>query len=218
MPKSKKYLVYMHTAPSGKVYIGITSRTAKKRWGSNGCNYTSTMVFYNAIKKYGWENIVHEVLAIGLNETDAKQLEIDLIDKYQSRNPRYGYNRTFGGDGVRGYTPSEATIAKLREISRGNNNAAGHKMPDWQLARNYGNKYALGCTRSEETRAKMSANRKQKRAVTQIDINTGDEVAIYESIKLASKIVNGNRENITACCRGRQHTAYGYMWQYARGE
>ena len=28
----KKWIVYKHTSPSGKVYIGITSNSPEKRW------------------------------------------------------------------------------------------------------------------------------------------------------------------------------------------
>ena len=30
----RKFCVYKHTTPSGKVYIGITSRKPKERWDS----------------------------------------------------------------------------------------------------------------------------------------------------------------------------------------
>jgi predicted GIY-YIG superfamily endonuclease len=29
---NKNYIVYKHTTPSNKVYIGITGRTAERRW------------------------------------------------------------------------------------------------------------------------------------------------------------------------------------------
>ena len=41
MPISKQgdaYIVYMHTTPSGKRYIGITAQTVERRW-QNGFGY-----------------------------------------------------------------------------------------------------------------------------------------------------------------------------------
>lgn len=55
------YIVYRHTSPSGKVYIGITSRQPEQRW-LNGNGYKDSPKFYNAIKKYGWDNFNHEIL------------------------------------------------------------------------------------------------------------------------------------------------------------
>ena len=52
------YSVYVHTAPSGKMYVGITKQKPEYRWGRNGIKY-KTQVFYRAIEKYGWDNIDH---------------------------------------------------------------------------------------------------------------------------------------------------------------
>lgn len=94
-----KYLVYKHTTPSGKVYIGITKRKAEERW-LEGRGYKYNKHFSNAIKKYGWSNIEHEIITKGLNEEDAKEMERFFIQMYKSYDPKYGYNKTFGGDSV----------------------------------------------------------------------------------------------------------------------
>ena len=59
----KKYVVYEHLFPNGKRYIGITSKIPEKRW-ENGCGYTKSKqpAMYNAVQKYGWENIKHNIL------------------------------------------------------------------------------------------------------------------------------------------------------------
>ena len=46
------YKIYMHKSPSGKVYIGQTKVTARKRWG-HGNRYKSCILFQKAIDKYG---------------------------------------------------------------------------------------------------------------------------------------------------------------------
>ena len=69
------YIVYKHTSPSGKVYIGITGRTVKERWGKNGNGYKYCPYFYRAIKKYGWDNIKHEILYEGLTEDERSPKE-----------------------------------------------------------------------------------------------------------------------------------------------
>ena len=66
-----EYIVYKHTTPSGKVYIGITRTTLERRCGSNGRNYSKNILFYRAIQKYGWQNIKHEILFDGLTKEQA---------------------------------------------------------------------------------------------------------------------------------------------------
>lgn len=53
-------------------------------------------MFYNAIKRYGWDNFEHKVLEDHLTREEAKKKEIYYIKKYDSFYN--GYNRTFGGD------------------------------------------------------------------------------------------------------------------------
>lgn len=94
---NKTYIVYCHTTPSGKRYFGITFQKPQDRW--DGGNGYSHQVFYNAIQKYGWDNIRHEILYSGLGEEEAKQIEIQLIAEYRTTDPDYGYNVSSGGAG-----------------------------------------------------------------------------------------------------------------------
>lgn len=93
------YTVYMHITPSNKYYVGITKQKLNSRW-KNRLGYQSQFLFWRAIQKYGWDNIEHIIVAENLSHDDACKLEVSLIAKYQSNNPKYGYNRTSGGDGT----------------------------------------------------------------------------------------------------------------------
>lgn len=93
----EKFIVYLHTAPNGKRYVGITCQKPENRYGRNGNGY-KYMLFGKAIAKYGWENILHEVVFEGLSREDACKKEQELIKEYKTHNPKYGYNCTFGGD------------------------------------------------------------------------------------------------------------------------
>lgn len=103
----KRWILYRHTSPLGKVYIGITSQNnVKIRW-CRGCPY-----FFHAILKYGWDNIKHEVLFANLEEDRAKNLEKELIRHYKNLN--ISYNITDGGDGTLGVGCSEENKEKKR--------------------------------------------------------------------------------------------------------
>ena len=87
------YTVYTHTDPYGKKYIGITKRNLEDRW-KNGLGYATNkdMRFFDAIRTIGWDNFTHETVASGLTKLEAEKLESELIDKYNTTNPEYGYN------------------------------------------------------------------------------------------------------------------------------
>lgn len=110
--------VYMHTSPSNKVYIGITSQEPKNRWG-NGRNYSSNEHFNRAIQKYGWENFKHEILFNNLSLEEAKLKEIELIAFYDSTNPDNGYNITLGGESGNGYHHTKQAKQKISEAMKG---------------------------------------------------------------------------------------------------
>lgn len=99
------------------MYIGITSISPERRWGRNGIHYKGCVAFYNAIQKYGWDNIKHEILYSGLTRDGASSLEAFFISMYHSNNSRYGYNLTNGG--ITGDVMTEETKKKISESEKG---------------------------------------------------------------------------------------------------
>lgn len=120
------YTVYKHTCPNSKVYIGITQQEPKNRW-LNGYGYKK-QIFYRAISKYGWENIKHEILYFNLTEKEAKEKEIELISKYDSTNPKYGYNVVEGGQGTTGYQHTDIAKNKMRNSKLGKTLSKKHSL------------------------------------------------------------------------------------------
>ena len=79
-------------------YVGITSKdNPKDRWGKNGEGYKG-QVFYNAIQKYGWDNIQHKILYSKNTKEKAEEKEKELIKYYNSLCGHSGYNVTEGGN------------------------------------------------------------------------------------------------------------------------
>lgn len=112
----RNYTVYKHTSPSGKVYIGITGqKRVEDRW-RNGKGYIKQK-FYRAIKKYGWDNIQHEVLFEGLTKKEAENMEIKLIAEYRSAEREFGYNDSNGGNCAT--TLSEEARKKISKTHKG---------------------------------------------------------------------------------------------------
>ena len=99
--KTRNFIVYEHkNKTNGMRYIGITSCSPNKRWGKNGSHYKKNAHFWNAIQKYGWDGFEHNILYSGLSMQDACIKEKEIIEKYQTYNPSFGYNNTKGGEEV----------------------------------------------------------------------------------------------------------------------
>lgn len=212
------YIVYCHTTPNGKRYIGITCRKPNERWGNNGNRYCNNKHFYNAIQKYGWNNIKHEILYDGLDSETAQMYEKFFIFAYDSANREHGYNNTLGGE-----------HGKMSEHTNNENRQRG-KLLIGKKNPFYGKKH------SEETKAHMSEIRlsnpkrfelsrkaglisktKTAKKCSQFDFN-GNHIADYESCADAAFFICGNKNggnHIAAVCNEKRKTAYGYIWKYA---
>lgn len=83
----KTYCVYKHVLPNNKIYIGITKQNPLLRW-RNGHGYKHCNYFYNAILKYGWLNVHHEILRDNLTVEEANNLEKYYIKYYKSNDKR----------------------------------------------------------------------------------------------------------------------------------
>lgn len=168
------YIVYKHIFPNGKVYIGITGRKPEDRW-ENGHGYDRHQtIMKNAIQKYGWDNIQHEILYTDLTQEEAEQKEIELIAFYKSNQREYGYNIANGGS-LSG-KHSEETKDKLRKINTGKHHTeeARKKMSEAKKGEknhNYGKHFSeehkkrisesnSGKLRSEETKKNISESKK----------------------------------------------------------
>lgn len=107
-----KWKVYYHLFPNGKYYIGITSEEDINRRFENGYGYYGQPIF-NAIQKYGWDNIEHDLIAANLTKEEALNFESLLIKKLNTFLPN-GYNATYGGEGTTYY--NENDIIKIKNM------------------------------------------------------------------------------------------------------
>ena len=96
--EERKWTVYVHENKiNGKKYVGITSKTnPNDRW-RNGRGYDGSPQFYNAIRKYGWDNFNHIIVVNSVTKNEACNIEIMLISALNTRNSEYGYNFYIGG-------------------------------------------------------------------------------------------------------------------------
>lgn len=136
-----KYCVYTHTNKlNGKKYIGQTCcKNPNERWAS-GKGYNNNEHFSRAIEKYGWDNFEHKIVYKNLTHKEANEIECELIEKYDTLNEQYGYNKKEGGyiSYNKGKHLSEEQKEKLRQAN-------------------------IGKKHSEETKIKISNSNKGKK-------------------------------------------------------
>lgn len=189
--------IYVHIIPkelsgytNDKYYIGITSQPLERRWGVSGHRYKRHSLFWNAIQKYGWNNIKHILLLDNLTHQEACLIEIELIKKYNTTNREFGYNLTYGGEGSLGYLHSEEVRAKMKGRTS----------------------WCKGKKLSLETRAKISKNHwdssglnspKRRSVICLNNLKVFDlitEATIYAGFKKYDK-------SVSTVCRGEAITA-----------
>lgn len=229
---NSNWCVYKHTTPSGKVYIGITSRKPKHRW-NNGRGYFNSKrsPFKSSIIKYGWDNIKHEILFTGLPEHVAKAFETIFIAYYKKLG--ISLNVTDGGEGTKGVIPwnkglklpykqtnklkgkplTDEHRRKLSESHKGKH-IKGHKMSDEQKARM--SLLKTGTKRSDEEKLKISMNSANNKPVIQYTKNF-EFVAEFRSGYEAGRILGIDGSGILRCCRGKAKTCGGFIFRFKNG-
>lgn len=209
------YIVYKHTSPSGKVYIGITCQTPAKRWGREGEGYKHSPHLMAAIKKYGWSAFRHDILAEGLTKETAERIEIDLIEAHRSTDRRFGYNTDRGGS--TGAKHTEETRRKIGEANRTRTwtPEARQKISDYRRAHPVSHETARrigdankGRKHRPESVEKIRAAQ-AKRPVR--NLTTGETFA---SVMDAARALDLDASKIVAVCKEKRGAHGGYRWAY----
>lgn len=182
-------IVYKVTClENNKIYIGKTVKTLNERKtqhfstakANRGC-----MLFHKAIRKYGRDNFVWEILDKVMFSDLLLDLEKFYIKKYNCKSPN-GYNLTDGGSGTVGWVVSDETKKKMSEARMGYKCLEETKKKLSEI--NTGKKL------SEETRKKMSRpmNEETKRKISKalIGIKRSEE-----TLRKLSKVNKGKHRS-----------------------
>lgn len=185
--------VYVHTTPNGKKYIGITSQSVKVRW-RNGKGYKYNSYFAKAIRKYGWDNIAHEVVAENLSEECAKEMEIALIRQYNATDRSLGYNISAGGDGTVG----------VQHFGEENPFYGKHHTAEVKKE---------SSNRMKDAWANSNFDDVICRPIYQFDMD-GNLVGSYKSIRQAEAETGVPHSVISRVCHGKLNYTHGFTWAY----
>lgn len=190
-----------------KVYVGKTNYNLKKRFREHISDAPRffNRPLYAAMRKYGVEHFSIKELEYCSRE-DAPQREQYWIQYYDSF--KNGYNATLGGDG-RCYANVEEILNLWNQgqcIAEIHNELGYDKLTISNILEDCG----------------IDAVQRQKRgheitghSVAQIDMKTGEIVAIYPTVAEACKALGKQQSgHIAQVCNGKRLSIYGYKWKY----
>lgn len=180
-------------------YIGITNNFNQRMFSHKSFSKKSDYPIYNAIKKYGWDNIVKEILLIS-DENYCK-----LIEKQLRPTKRIGWNLSEGGN----LPPNFKGIKQSKEHLKNRCNALKGRVSGF-----------LGKKHSESTKEKCrlinigkpkSKESKLKNAIAHYQpIKINDDV--YKSWQEASKITGIPMNSFSSILKGNYSKTGKYSW------
>ena len=207
----KLYTVYRHIFPNGKSYIGITCVNPYHRRWRNGYGYRGQPKMYNAIVKYGWENVTHEILFSNLPLDEANRAEQAMISKFNS--VENGYNISTGGGGTYGIPCSEETKFKIGNANRGKTCVDKQRLAIYTAKHGVWNK---GKALTGEHYRKIAEERRARcnKPISAYNPATMEKVLSFESCVSAAEKLGVLKGEISRCAVGKRKTSHGFVWRY----
>lgn len=186
-----------------KIYIGQTRNLIKYRWqhhlwkGNHPEKPGTDYPLYRAMRKYRVENFQIEEVEETADEL-LNEREIYWIQYYNSYVPN-GYNCDLGGAGASKFNHQEILDYFLNE---GKKNAS-------ETARYFRCSLITVIKILEENNLKGTG---QYQPIYQIDINTGEIIAEFDSLISAEKETKISKTQLWTAVNGQAKTAAGYAW------
>lgn len=213
-----KYYIYMYENKiNHKKYIGQTNQTQNDRARKKGKGYEGCPRFWEAIKKYGWDNFEYNILKENLSLEEANYWEEYYIAYYHTwiDDPKcWGYNLQKGGNN---HEIAEETKQKISQTLKEKHLT---HTEEWKKEKSEAmkgeNNHFYGKKHSEETRKKMSenhANVKGGNSPSAKKVKCVETGEIFPSAREAAEFAKVCKSSITNCTSGLSKTAGGYHWE-----
>lgn len=148
-------IVYKLTFENGKVYVGITTETLRRRVQRH-IHYARSNRPYAlscAIRKYGEKSFIAEVIGNSDSWNELVILEVEAVKRFGCMCPD-GYNMTAGGEGSSGVVPTAEKRQNISQSLRGRKLTEAHRIAVGLAQK--------GKVISSETRKRMSEAHKAR--------------------------------------------------------
>lgn len=177
------------------------------------CNLCKTCTSINSKKRYIINKDKIDIRNRNYNKNRRKkQPWFFVLEGIQRRcnNKQFKAYKYYGGRGIK----CLITIEELKELWF-RDKAYEMKRPSIDRIDNNENYEYDNCQFIEqsENSTKMNIEHHKRKLILQYDLN-GNFIREWESIELASKSTNINRNGITGCAIGRYKQSGGFIWKY----
>lgn len=247
MEEKRDHKIYVYTNKvNGKVYVGRTCNSLRRRAGRDGGRYKNCSYFWRAIQKYGWENFEGEIIEENLNDKEATERENFYIKKFNSADRKFGYNiqedrkRSFSDSSRNKLCNKIVSEETRKKISKNHADVSGENNPMWGRHRTPEEKArlrqaSLGRIHSREACESMSRkhagripwNKGKKMSEEQIKNYKNKKsyskksVTCIETGEVYESVMAAERAlEISASCIRRAcnkgKTAKGYHWKWTK--
>lgn len=215
-------IIYKFTSPSGKCYIGQTTKERARMNQHKVSSKRSNCAFYRAIRKYGFNSFIYEILykTKESNSVQAIKRVLDCLEKAYIKyfnSFKNGYNCTDGGGGILGFKPNNQTRLKMSICKIGSKNhfygkvhtnEAKLKIAESKL----GNKSPyFGKPLPEKCNIAML--KAIQTPVLQYDL-TGNFINEWKSATEAKRNTGVDNSSIAKCAKGTLKSAGNFTWKY----
>lgn len=219
-----KFVVYLLEFPNGKKYCGYSSNI-KRRWHGPS-EYKECPLVYNAILKYGWNNINKKVICSFNSKEEALKTQALFIDYYDLLDHSKGYNLVPGGGdpphdinlvSPQGYLAMQENGRRLAKQVWENKEKKEQCIKKMKQAQ----QRWLENSTEEDRKKRYGERNKGRRPVNaryiyQLDKNTYQIICQYPSARAAGIALGDEsyNKNIRRTANGTGQTAYGYRWAW----
>ena len=201
-----------------KIYIGKTRYTPSYRWSQHVYAALKAKdkeeydyLLHRAIRKYGVENFLIEVIEEVQDESLLDDRENFWIDYYNScvlEKDSNGYNMTYGGKG-------SPKINKKKIFNYWDDGLGSLEISHIMSISRQTCKKLLETYSNYDKDIDFARNNGVK--VYQFNSN-GDFLAEYPSIAYAARSINVDPSTISKCCNHVKNSCGGYFWSYSKEE
>ncbi len=182
--------IYKLDFPSGKSYVGLSTRGAVHRYKQHK-QPSAKGIVADALRKYGFDNVVMTVIDNAETLPELCKLEIKYIAEHNTKVPN-GYNLTDGGEGSLGIECSAETRAKKSV------NAIGRTMSD---------------KNKEMLRLLHTGKKRSPETIEKLRIASTGRIPSAETLAKRSASMTGNKwseeskANHVSFMKGKKHSA-----------
>ena len=197
-----------------KIYIGLTTKSLEHRISVHKKDSKRhNTYFYQAIRKYGFENFKWEVVDTAITMEELEEKERYYIKLYGSfDNKEIGYNTQSGGNNL--YEITKEQRKQRSDRAKGKNNpmyGTISPMRGKKFTEDHKKKISEAIKKADRPHMYGGTNPSARKVK---NIDTGE---IFNTMTEASKRYPGlSRQSINHNCVGRTKKAGGFRWEYVK--